>query len=275
MHTLDVCRPHLKLIQKPRYGYGRNMNPCIDCRILMLQEAKSFMQTHGFSFLVSGEVLGQRPMSQRKGNLDIIDRDAQVKGLILRPLSAKLLEPTLAEEKGWVNRDKLFAFSGRSRKPQLALAKELGIKDYLAPAGGCLLAEAAFARKLQDLTMSGKFELDDVRLLRIGRHFRYSSLTKIIVGRNEQENNSLMSLAGDKDIIMKLRDFAGPVTVLRHIGSTFANGAIGIAARLTTRYSKGKEQKSVCVEYWRKSSGNKKSIAAVSAAEELIEQMRI
>ncbi len=272
LHILDISQTHLELVQKPRYGYGGNMNPCIDCRILMLKEAKAYMRSHNFSFLISGEVLGQRPMSQRKDSLNIVDRDAHVKGLVLRPLSAKKLAPTLAEEKGWVDRDKLFDFSGRSRKPQLALAKKLGVREYLTPAGGCLLTEAGFAGRFRDLLACGKFGLGDVQLLKVGRHFRYRSNARIIVGRDQQENGRLMDSACDKDILFKLRDFSGPLTLAR--GEKTA-GLIETAAKLTARYSKGKEEENVRVDYWRGSSEEKKSILVTPAGEESIEKMRI
>lgn len=276
LHILDISQPHLALVQSPRYGYGKNMNPCIDCRIFMLKQAKAYMQRQDFSFLVSGEVLGQRPMSQRRDSLNIVDREAQAKGLILRPLSAKLLRPTLAEEKGWVNREKLLAFSGRSRKPQLALAEKLGIKEYLTPAGGCLLTEEGFVRKFRDLIAAGEFNLDDVYLLKLGRHFRYKSRAKIIMGRNEEENTALLDLTRDDDVILKIRDFAGPLTIIRPADTFLPNGLIESAAKLTARYSKGRDSKKrIWVDYWSKNLGQKKSILTTPAEEELVAQMRI
>ncbi len=308
LHILDISRPHLEIVRNPRYGYGENMNPCIDCRILMLKEAKAYMQSHRFHFLISGEVLGQRPMSQRRDTLNIIDRDADVKGLILRPLSAKKLAPTLAEEKGWVDRNKLFDFSGRTRRPQLALAKKLGIKEYLTPAGGCLLTEAEFTRKFKDLMSSGKVGLEDVHLLKIGRHFRTNSFAKIIVGRDEEENRRLVDLAKNEDILFKLRDFTGPLTLARpirnvnRIGLGISNGArpirdfdsngadtdgsknltneeitelIETAAKLTARYSKGKDKELIWVDCWSGGLGKKKFIQVAPAGEDLIEKMRI
>jgi len=233
------------------------------------------MQSRGFSFLISGEVLGQRPMSQRKDALNIIDRDAQVKGLVLRPLSAKLLKPTVAEERGWVNRDKLFDFSGRSRKPQLALAEKLGVKEYLTPAGGCLLTDIEFARKFEDLSTSGAFDLDDIQLLKLGRHFRYRSLTKIVVGRDEEENRCLMDLARDEDLLLKLRDFVGPLTLTRTDRNKQTADMIKMAASLTVRYSKGKDKENVLVDYWPKDSNKMSSILVNSAGEDLIEQLRV
>lgn len=276
LHILDISQPHLELVQSPCYGYGKNINPCIDCRILMLKRAKRYMQSQGFSFLISGEVLGQRPMSQRKDSLNIIDRDADVQGLLLRPLSAKKLAPTLAEEKGWVDRNSLFDFSGRSRKPQLALSKKIGIKEYLTPAGGCLLTEAEFCRKFRDLLKGGKFNLDDVQLLKVGRHFRLKrALAKIIVGRDEKENGYLADLACASDTVFKVRDFAGPITVIRGDGSNLCEDLIESAARLTARYSKGKDEKELWVDYCPKNSKVKKSIFVSPATEEMVKRMRI
>ena len=241
----------------------------------MLQEARAYMQANGFAFLISGEVLGQRPMSQRRDALNIVDRDAQVKGLLLRPLSAKLLAPTVAEDKGWVERDRLFDFSGRSRKGQLALAKSLGVKEYLTPAGGCLLTEAEFARKFRDLADSGEASFQDALLLKVGRHFRLKRQAKVIVGRDEEENNRLMDLANEEDTLLRVRDFSGPLTILRGGSRNCANGTIETAARLTARYSKAKEQKLVWVDYWLKNSDEKKAIAVAPAGEDLIREMRI
>lgn len=275
LHFWDISEAHLKLVQAPRYGYGENMNPCIDCHIFMLNQALGYMRKENFSFLISGEVLGQRPMSQRRAALDIVEREAQVQGILLRPLSAKLLKPSLAEEKGWVDREKLFAFSGRSRKAQLALAEKLNISVYSTPAGGCLLTEKEFCRKLRDLLQSRQFSLSDVHLLKLGRHFRFNETTKIIVGRDDQENQALMALAGASDILLRLRDFAGPLTVIRE-GSAFAsNGVIEAAARLTARYSKGKEEKKVWVDFWQKGPSVKESVLVSPAQEDLIKGMRI
>lgn len=285
LHILDISQPHLELVRRPRYGYGEQMNPCLDCRILMLKQARAYMESQGFSFLVSGEVLGQRPMSQRKDALNIVERDARVRGLLLRPLSAKKLTPTLAEKQGWIDRDKLFDFSGRSRKPQLALARKLGIKEYATPAGGCLLTDAEFARRFRDLLQSGHFDLSDVQLLKIGRHFRYADCGKIIVGRNEQENGHLAGLAKDTDILLQMRDFNGPLTLLQpdQMESLQAGAAprecpksfLETAAQLTARYSKAREKEKVWVDYWPERQGKKQSILIAPAGEDFITQIRI
>lgn len=261
LHVVDIARAHLQIVQSPKYGYGEHMNPCIDCRIIMLKQAKEFMQKNGFSFIVSGEVLGQRPMSQRREALNIIDRDADCKGLILRPLCAKLLKPTSAEEKGWVDREKLCSFSGRSRKPQLVLAQELGVKKHLAPAGGCLLTDPAFARKFRNLCGLGKVDVRQVQLLKIGRHFYFSPAgIRIIVGRDEQENSYLEKAASAQDTLMKMGDFSGPLTIILGNGLGEMGKLLEVAARITARYSKGKEEKLVRVEYWNKREEKRHSL---------------
>src|SRR3990172_10430947 len=193
------------IVKNPEYGRGKNMNPCMDCRILMLKEAGEFMRMTGAEFLITGEVIGQRPMSQRRDALDIIDREAGLKGLILRPLSAKLMKPTVMEEKGMVNRDLLYDFSGRSRRPQMALAREFGLTDYPAPAGGCLLTEPNYSYRLRELLRYNPGpSLNDLHLLRIGRHFRFSSTCKAIVGRDERENGALESFADKESYLLKV-----------------------------------------------------------------------
>ncbi|MFH1244955.1 MAG: hypothetical protein V1662_00530 [Candidatus Omnitrophota bacterium] len=282
LHILDIADAHLQLVRSPRYGYGANINPCIDCRILMLREAKAFMQDQGFSFLISGEVLGQRPMSQRKASLCVIDRDARVAGLVLRPLSAKLMPATIAEQKGWVDREKLFAFSGRSRKPQLALAEQLDIHEYAAPAGGCLLTQREFFRKFQDVAGWDNVNLNDVELTRTGRHFHYQNRFRLVVGRNEDENKILLRLAGAGDILVRVREWSGPITVIRGSrapGMAGAEGerqeAVKLAAALTLYYSKGKDEGAAWVDYWAGKGKETGAILTTPAKPEQVEQMRI
>jgi tRNA U34 2-thiouridine synthase MnmA/TrmU len=229
----------LKIVKKPRYGHGKNMNPCVDCRILMLKEAKDFMDLTGADFLITGEVLGQRPMSQRKDCFPMIDKAADVKGLVVRPLSGKLLPATIPEEKGLVNRDLFYDFNGRTRKPQMALAEELGLTEYPAPAGGCLLTEPVYAHKLKDLLEHIKNpEYKDINFLRVGRHFRFSPDCKIVVGRNKEENNTIRSLADPDDHILRVEEFGSPTTVILGIAT---DEAISIAASLCARYSDAKK----------------------------------
>jgi len=228
----------LEIVKNPKHGYGKNMNPCIDCRILMLREAKELMEIMRADFLITGEVLGQRPMSQRKSLFPMIDKEAGVKGCVLRPLSAKLLDITIPEQKGIVNRDLLYEFHGRSRKPQMALASKLGLTDYPAPAGGCLLTEPNYAFRLREL-LSYKQNPDfkDINLLRVGRHFRFSPECKIIVGRDQKENEKLLSLADMEDYVLTVEGYGSPITLVTGI---ITNEALTIAASLCARYSDAK-----------------------------------
>lgn len=228
----------IEIVKNPKYGHGKNMNPCIDCRILMLREAKELMDLTGADFLVTGEVTGQRPMSQKKNTLAMIDKEAGVKGYVLRPLSAKLMAVTVPEEKGLVRRDMLYDFSGRSRKPQMALARELGLTDYPAPAGGCLLTEPNYSYRLRELlSYTPDPSLDDLHLLRLGRHFRFSPQCKAVVGRDERENSALESFGDNESYLLWVED-AGSPTIL--VSGEGAGDFIPFAASLCARYSDAK-----------------------------------
>ncbi|MCK5594546.1 hypothetical protein KAI19_00025 [bacterium] len=236
LHSHEASRDFLNIIKYPKYGYGKNMNPCLDCRVHMLIKAGQYMKEIGASFLITGEVLGERPMSQRRDAMNIADRDSGLKGLILRPLSAKLLTPTVPEIKGWIDRDGLFNIQGRSRKHQFMLAKRYEIREFSTPAGGCLLTEPNFARRIKDLTkFKSDFTLNDIELLKIGRHFRLPSGAKVIIGRNERENNKLLKLAGDKMICIEPQSVPGPVVLL---GRNANNEDIRIASLLCSTYCK-------------------------------------
>ncbi len=215
LHSHKASHNFLDIVQHPEHGYGKNMNPCLDCRIYMLIKAGQYMKKIGASFLITGEVLGERPMSQRRDAMNVVERDSGLKGLILRPLSAKLLSPTVPEIKGWISRDRLFDIQGRSRKPQLMLANQYGIRKFSTPAGGCLLTEPNFAKRIKDLMkFKSDFALEDVELLKIGRHFRLPSGTKVIIGRNEQENNKLLNICRDNMIRLEPQSMPGPVVLI-------------------------------------------------------------
>jgi len=245
LHVMNVTEEYLEVVKNPRYGYGSNMNPCIDCRIFMFKKAKEFMKTVGASFVVTGEVLGERPMSQRRDAIDLIEKRSGLKNLVLRPLSAWHFEPTLPEKEGIVKRDALLDIKGRSRKPQMALAKELGIDEYLCPAGGCLLTDPGFAKRMKDLVAHSECNVENIKLLKVGRHFRLNG-TKIVVGRNKDDNERMLNLAKEGDIVVKVKAFTGPTTVIRGNG---ASATIEQAAALTAGYSKGKNENTVTVEY--------------------------
>lgn len=261
----------IEMAKNPRFGYGKNMNPCIDCRILMLKEAKVFMDMIGADFIVTGEVLGQRPMSQRRDTFNLIEREAGVKDYVLRPLSAKLLGITVPEAKGIIKREMLYGFSGRSRKPQIALAEEFGLTEYPAPAGGCLLTEPNYARRLKDLlTHNPAAGFRDVDLLRIGRHFRFSPSCKIIVGRDKTENETIKSLSADNDCLLKADGYGSPTTL---VSGEITNEALRVAASICARYSDAKYLPTVEVSVYK--NGKTFKIQVSPADESLLEDYRI
>jgi len=227
---------YLEIVRNPRHGYGKAMNPCIDCRIFLLRKAKEYMAESGADFVITGEVLGQRPMSQRRHTLDIIEQESGLAGLLLRPLSAKHFKPSIPELEGWVDRSRLLAIQGRSRKEQMQLAADLDVKDYPCPAGGCLLTELSFVSKVRDVfDHSDQLNLRDFRLLRLGRHFRLAPRTKLIVGRDETENNLLeKSLQAGEATVLWLEG-GGPLGVL--MGSV-DDTALETSARIVLRYTK-------------------------------------
>ncbi len=236
---------YLKIVEHPRHGYGRGLNPCLDCRIFMHREAKELMEEEGAQFLVTGEVLGQRPMSQRRDALRLIERESGTEDRILRPLSAHHFEPTLPEREGWVDRSKLLAISGRSRKEQIRLAEELGVTDYPCPAGGCLLTEVDFAAKLRDLfATKPDYDLRDVRLLRTGRHFRLPGGPRVIVGRDEGENQVLEAGLSAGDSLVRGADFDGPSALTR---DSLGEGDLATVGRILLRYAH-RERGAIAVE---------------------------
>ena len=266
---VSVGEDYLKMLRKPKHGYGRNMNPCIDCRIFMLKKAKKHAKEIGASFIFTGEVLDERPMSQHSKALNIIEKEAGLEGKILRPLSARLLPETEAEKKGWVDRAKLLDIKGRSRKKQIALAKEFAITDYPCPAGGCLLTYKEFADKLKDLFEHKKTaSLKDVQLLKVGRHFRLGR-NKIIVGRNEGENKLLFHQKCDGDYYFEAQGCGSSITILQGPKTT---KAVETAARLTAYYSDQKAGE-VLVKFGREGLGKSTMVAIPS--EEEVDKLRI
>jgi tRNA-specific 2-thiouridylase len=246
--SVEVGDEYLDVLRNPKYGYGSGMNPCIDCRIYMLREAKKLAQEIGAEFILTGDVLGERPMSQYRKALELEEHEAGLEGLILRPLSAKLLPETIPEREGWVDRSKLLAVSGKSRKPQIALAEQFGLQDaYPSPSGGCLLTHKEFAVKVKDLfNHEPKVKKRDIALLRMGRHFRFKG-AKIIVGRNEAENKLLLEVKNPEDYAFEVPDIGSPITILEGARN---QEAIELAARLTARYSDASKEEEIRVEYW-------------------------
>ncbi len=260
---------YLEVVRKPKHGYGKGMNPCIDCRIFMLRKAKEYADEMGASLIVTGEVLDERPMSQHRRALDLIEKESGLTGRILRPLSAKLLPETEAEKSGLVNRDQLLDISGRSRKRQIELAKNFNITGYACPAGGCLLTDPPFARRLKDLFKNTKkVTMRDIELLKVGRHFRRGS-SKIIVGRDEDENKRLLTLKREDDYFFEIQGSGSPITLLQ---SPVSQGAIETAAALTLYYSDCKESRGV-VTYGKERLDRNISIFFISKEE--VDRLRI
>lgn len=227
---------YLEVVRTPRHGYGKGMNPCIDCRIFLLRKAKEHLAESGADFVITGEVLGQRPMSQRRHTLDIIERESGLQGLLLRPLSAKHFEPTIPEREGWVDREKLLAIQGRSRKEQMHLADELDVKNYPCPAGGCLLTEVSFVSKVKDVfDHSDQLNLRDFRLLKVARHFRVGPRTKVLIGRNEAENELLSHNVQAGEASIRWIEGGSPLGVLM---GEVDDSLLTTSARILLRYTK-------------------------------------
>lgn len=213
--VVDITDSHLEMLKNPKHGYGGHMNPCIDCHALMIRTAGEMLEQEGASFIITGEVMGQRPMSQNLKALSMVASESGFQKLILRPLSAKRLPITLPEEKGWVDRERLLGFSGRSRKPQMELAERLHITEYPSPAGGCLLTDEVFSRRLKDLlSASPHLALREIELLKLGRHFRIGPHAKLVVGRNEKENHTIHSLSKETDLVLKTVSVPGPTVLV-------------------------------------------------------------
>ncbi len=227
---------YLEVVRRPRHGYGKGLNPCVDCRIYLLRKAKEYMAESGADFVITGEVLGQRPMSQRRDTLRVIERESGLEGLLLRPLSAQFFEPTIPEREGWVDRGRLLAIKGRSRKDQIQLAEELDVKNYPCPAGGCLLTETSFVPKVRDVFKhSDELNLRDFRLLKIARHFRIGERTKVLVGRSEADNSLLEAATQPGETSLRWADGSSPLGVV--MGRQEREG-ISLAAKILLRYTK-------------------------------------
>ncbi len=235
LRELDLTDKFTPLLFQAPHGWGKGHNPCVDCHILMFREAGALASREGFDFLFTGEVLGQRPMSQHKSALNLVAKKSGYAELLLRPLSAKLLQPTKPELLGWVDRERLLGLHGRGRKLQMALASELGISLYPSPAGGCLLTEPGYAHRLKELLASSPLlTRRDLELLKRGRHFRLPGGVKAVVGRTRPENEAILELAGPADFILKIQDFPGPIVLLP---TNSATPDLNAAAALAAAYS--------------------------------------
>lgn len=242
LHIINVVDDFKSVLCKPKHGYGADLNPCLDCKLFMITQAKNWMEQQGFDFLISGEVLGQRPMSQRKDTLPLAS--GITNDLIVRPLSAKLLPPTLPERNGWINRELLCDFSGRGRKSQISLAAKFGFKNFQQPAGGCVLTDAGFCRRLQDLwdhRSNKDYNLDEIILLRIGRHLRIKPDLKVIVGRDEVENSFIAGYS-DRYILLQAASHPGASLLLDGVVS---RDELVFMARIAAYFSKGRDTERV------------------------------
>ncbi len=266
MRVQHLGEEYLAMLRNPVHGFGKNVNPCIDCHTFMVREAKKLMEAEGASFVFTGEVLGERPMSQNRGALRTVEVESGLTGRLLRPLSALLLEPTVPEEQGIVEREKLQSIAGRSRKPQMRLAEELGVSKYPAPAGGCLLTDPGYSRKVRDLLEQGQLDMENARLLKLGRHYRLEDSAKLVVGRDHDENQALEGISREKDVLLSTFPIPGPVGLLRGGG----NGSIELAARICAQHSDARHEDRVPVN-WRRVPEDEKHLVSVSplSSEEL------
>ncbi len=248
LHIIDIIEEYKDVVINPKHGYGANLNPCLDCKVFMVQKARQWIEAKGFDFIITGEVIGQRPMSQRKDTLPVISRESGADELLLRPLCAKNLEPTRPEREGWVDRERLHGFEGRTRKPQMALAAAFGFEDYAQPAGGCcFLTDKQYSHKLADLWKARgerRYELDDIMLLKVGRHIRPRPNFKMIIGREEGENRFLQGYR-KQYTHMLATSHPGPLVL---IDGDAGPDDLDLAAQITARFSQGRNADSVAIE---------------------------
>jgi len=245
LKVMDITEGLVKIVLNPKHGYGKGMNPCIDCHALMFTVTGEMLREENAHFIISGEVLGQRPMSQNLRSLSTVSHSSGFQDLILRPLSAQLLPETLPEIKGWVKRENLLGLSGRSRRPQIELAQRLGIKEYPFSAGGCLLTDKVISRRLKDLiSCHADFSRRDLDLLKVGRHFRLGKTAKIVVGRDQRENELIDSQTRKGDTLLSVESFPGPTGLAT---GDLSSESIRLAADITASYSDAPSGKSVAV----------------------------
>jgi tRNA U34 2-thiouridine synthase MnmA/TrmU len=256
----NITTFYMDMLKEPNCGYGKNMNPCLDCHALMFKLATQIMHTEGFDFLFSGEVLGQRPMSQTRSSLRYVEKNSGSQGYILRPLSALKLPETIPEKSGLIDRSQLLGLAGRSRKPQIKLAQEFGVKEYPAPAGGCLLTDKGYSLRLKDL-FQHQAEIADyeLELLKYGRHFRINEQAKVIVGRTKADNEKILKHRGpDHNTVLKVRNVPGPTAVILAADPA---PVITLAATICASYSKAPKDTSVEVQV--ESRGQKHSVRVI------------
>ncbi len=249
LHIIDVVEDYKDVVLNPAHGYGQHLNPCLDCKIFMVGRALQWARAEGFDFIITGEVLGQRPKSQRKEALPVIARESEAEDLLLRPLSAQLLPPTRPEREGWVDREQLLGLHGRNRKPQIELAQRFGFTEWAQPAGGCcFLTNRDYADKLGDLWRARgerRYSLDDIMLLKVGRHLRIAPHCKLIIAREDGENNYLRGYRSEYPHLRSV-SHNGPLTL---VDGMLEAEQLELAARIVARYSQGRDASSVVIEY--------------------------
>ena len=252
LHIIDIVEEYKNTVINPKFGYGQNLNPCLDCKIFMINKAKEWASDNGFDFIITGEVIGQRPKSQRKDTMNTVLNETHTHDILLRPLCAKNLNPTLPEREGWIDREKLYGFSGRGRKPQMALAAEFGFKDYAQPAGGCcFLTDKYYSAKLADLWQhrgSKEYELDDIMLLKVGRHIRPKDSFKLIIAREDGENRYLEGYKKQFDHMI-CTTHGGPLVL---VDGTISPEDRALAASIVARFGQGKNADKVNVQLTQK-----------------------
>jgi len=260
LHIIDVIDEYKDIVINPKHGYGAHINPCLDCKGFMVRKARQWIDENNFDFIITGEVIGQRPMSQRKDTLPVIAEESGAHDRLLRPLCARNLAITLPEREGWVDREQLYDFSGRSRKPQMALAQQFGISEYAQPAGGCcFLTDAAYSTKLQDLWQQRgekTYELDDIMLLKVGRHLRPRPNFKLIIGREDGENRFLEGYRRQYTAL-RASSHNGPLVLL---DGSYNNDDLHLAARIVARYSQGRDSSNVTIEIEPQGSDNSQTL---------------
>lgn len=246
--VLQLDERYLQIVEKPKHGYGTALNPCVDCRIHMFKRAADYMRQINADFLFTGDVLGQRPMSQKRNSMKIIERESGLEGILLRPLSAQLLEETKVERDGLIDRKKLLNLVGRSRREQYALAEDLNVSSYNQPAGGCLLTDNNFAARMKDTFKYGYRNFRETIALKWGRHFRLDDKYKIILGRNSEENDALIRYAHIDDMILAPNEFDGATLILK--GENPSEEILSICGGFIQWFSKHREQDPLTVRYW-------------------------
>lgn len=276
LEIIDITKEILGILENPIHGFGKNMNPCIDCHALMFKKAGEYMIKIGASFILSGEVLGERPMSQNRNSLSLIERESGLEGRILRPLSALLLPETIPEKEGLVNKNKLLNISGRSRKRQMELANKMDLNHYPSPAGGCKLTEPGFSKRLRDLFNQEKYSLEEIDLLKLGRHFRLNRDIKLVVGRNKEENERLKDFFQKGDFLFKAKNLKGPISLIKK-GFKLNNDFIDKSCQITARYCDRNEEEDeeVYINYYSASKELAKTRKVKPLREEELEILRV